>query len=130
MDYKHCYEPAGNIVTGDLKIITDSRVQSILCNIKGLNTDSFTNRLTSTNFVKKLLVPYNIFFNRWCKREHVESYALNTWNFIFFADSRISFYCKTLNLLPSTNVIEYDQVIPQSHTADPSTLPRGRVTEY
>ena len=41
MDSKHCYEPAGNIVNGDLKIITDSRVQSILCNIKGLNTVFF-----------------------------------------------------------------------------------------
>ena len=50
MDSKHCYEPAGNIVTGDLKIITDSRVQSILCNIKGLNTDFFQRQLSIIKF--------------------------------------------------------------------------------
>ena len=30
-DSKNCYQPAGHIVTGDLKIITDSRIRSILC---------------------------------------------------------------------------------------------------
>ena len=27
----YCYQPAGHIVTVDLKIITDSRIQSIIC---------------------------------------------------------------------------------------------------
>ena len=30
-DSKYCYKPAGNIVTGDLIIITESRIWSIIC---------------------------------------------------------------------------------------------------
>ena len=35
------------------------------------------------------------FCNRWCKREHVESNALNSWKLNIFKiiDGRISFYC-------------------------------------
>ena len=42
------------------------------------------------------------FCNRWCKREHVEYNALNTWkvNIFKIIDSRISFYCSNLDLLP------------------------------
>ena len=42
------------------------------------------------------------FCNRWCKREHVESYALNSWklNISKNIDGRISFYCNNLDLLP------------------------------
>ena len=42
------------------------------------------------------------FCNRWCKREHVESNALNSWKLNIFniIDGRISFYCNNLNLLP------------------------------
>ena len=41
------------------------------------------------------------FFNRWCKREHVESNALNNWKLDIFKiiDGRISFYCNNLDLL-------------------------------
>ena len=37
------------------------------------------------------------FCNHWCKREHVESNALNSWNKII--GGRISFYCNNLDLL-------------------------------
>ena len=42
------------------------------------------------------------FCNRWCKREHVQSNALNSWKLNIFKiiDGRISFYCNNLNLLP------------------------------
>ena len=42
------------------------------------------------------------FCNRWCKREHVESNALNSWKLNIFKiiDCRISFYCNNLDLLP------------------------------
>ena len=38
----------------------------------------------------------------WCKREHVEAYALNSWKLNIFKiiDDRISFYCNNLDLLP------------------------------
>ena len=42
------------------------------------------------------------FCNRWCKREHVESSALNSWKLNIFKiiNGRISFYCSNLDLLP------------------------------
>ena len=42
------------------------------------------------------------FCDRWCKREHVKSNALITWqlNSFYIIDSRISFYCNNLALLP------------------------------
>ena len=40
------------------------------------------------------------FYNRWCKREHVESNASNNWkiNIVNIIDSRISFYCNNLDM--------------------------------
>ena len=42
------------------------------------------------------------FCYRWCKREHVEPNALNSCKLNIFKiiDSRISFYCNNLDLLP------------------------------
>ena len=42
------------------------------------------------------------FCNSWCKREHVESNALNSWKLNIFKiiNGRISFYCNNLDLLP------------------------------
>ena len=42
------------------------------------------------------------FCNRWRKREHVESYALNSWKLNIFKiiGGRISFYCNNLDHLP------------------------------
>ena len=31
--FKYCYQPAGHIVTGDLKFITDSIIRSIICKV-------------------------------------------------------------------------------------------------
>ena len=41
------------------------------------------------------------FCNGWCKREHVESNALNSWKLNIFKiiDGRISFYCNNLDFL-------------------------------
>ena len=52
--------------------------------------------------MRKLQEPYKNFCNRWCKREHVESNALNSWkiNIFLTIDGRISFYCNNLDLLP------------------------------
>ena len=43
------------------------------------------------------------FCNRWCKPEHVESNALNSWKLYIFKiiNGRISFNCNNLDLLPS-----------------------------
>ena len=42
------------------------------------------------------------FYNRWCKRDHVESNALDSWKLNIFKiiDGRTSFSCNNLHLLP------------------------------
>ena len=52
-DSKFCYQPAGHIVTGNLKIITDSRIRSVIS--KNLNIDSQPT-LISINVGKQLPV--------------------------------------------------------------------------
>ena len=44
----------------------------------------------------------NDHFTRWCKREHVESNALNNWKLKIFKiiDERVFFYSNNLDLLP------------------------------
>ena len=46
------------------------------------------------------------FCNRWCKREHVESNALNSWKLNIFKiiDGRISFYFATIYIFNHLNL--------------------------
>ena len=89
----------GHIVTGDLKIITDSRIWSIIC--KGhkyrcpLPKDFKSCR-------EEIAEALQEFCNRWCKPEHVESNDLNGWKLNIFKiiDGIISFYCNNIELLP------------------------------
>ena len=52
--------------------------------------------------MRKLQEAFQEFCNRWFKREHVESNALNSWKLNIFKiiDGRISFYSNNLDLLP------------------------------
>ena len=96
---KYCYQLAGHIVTGDLKIITDSRlIQSIIC--KG-PTYRFPLPIDFKSCREEIAGALQEFCNR-CKREHVESNALNSWKINIFKviDGRILFYCNSLDLLP------------------------------
>ena len=87
------------IVTGDLKIITDLRIRSIIC--KGPNY-RFLLPIDFKSCHKEIAGALQEFFNHWCKREHVESNALNSWKLNIFKiiDGRISFYCNNLEFLP------------------------------
>ena len=73
-DSKFCYQPAGLIVTGNLKIITDSRIRSVIS--KGpkyrLPAHIDFNKCRET-----IASAFNDYCTRWCKREHVDSNALN-----------------------------------------------------
>ena len=96
---KFCYEPADHIITGNLKIISDSRIRFIIS--KGPNyrlpSEIYFNRCR-----EEIAVALNEFCKRWCRREYVECNALNSLKISIFniIEKRISFYCKNLNLLP------------------------------
>ena len=82
----------------DLKIITDSRIRSIICNRPKYR---FPVPIDFKSCREEIAGALQEFRNPWCKREHVESNALNSWKLNTFKiiDGRISFYCNNLDLL-------------------------------
>ena len=68
MDSKCCYQPAGHVVTGDLKIRTDSRVRSIMCGGPGCG---FPVPMDFRSCRVEVAGALQEFCFRWCKREHV-----------------------------------------------------------
>ena len=92
------YEPAGHIITGNLKIISDSRIRSIISKGPKYRLPS---QIDFNKCREEIAVALNEFCKRWCRREHVECNALNSWKISIFniIEKRISFYSKNLNLL-------------------------------
>ena len=71
----YCYQPDGHIVTGDLKIITDSRIWSIICKGPKYRFPLPKYFKSCRKDIAGALLELCI---RWCKQEHVESNALNS----------------------------------------------------
>ena len=78
---KICYEPAGHIITRNLKIISDSRIRSIIS--KG-PTYRLPSQIDFNKCREEIAVALNEFCKRWCRREHVECNALNSWKISIF----------------------------------------------
>ena len=72
-DSKYVYPAAGNVITGNLKIISDSRIRSIIA--KGPKY-RFHVQIDFQKCREKIARSANKVYNRWCKREHVEVDAL------------------------------------------------------
>ena len=95
-----CFYPAaGHVITGNLKIISDSRIRSIICGPKY----RFPSRIDLKKCREEIAAALNDFGNRWCKREYVKPSALKRWKLRIFQiiDQRIEFYSQNTNLLPS-----------------------------
>ena len=80
-DSKFCYQPAGHIITGNLKIISDSWIRTIIS--KGPNY-RLPSHIDFSKCREEVAAALNEFCKRWCKREHVESNALNNWKLNIF----------------------------------------------
>ena len=85
-------------MTGNLKIISDSRIRYIV-------SKSSKYRFPSRIDLKKcreIASALNDFGNRWCKREYVEPNALKEWQVSIFkiVVQRIKFHSQNTNLLP------------------------------
>ena len=93
------YPAAGHIMTGNLKIISDSRIRYIVS--KGPKY-RFPSRIDFKKCREEIASALNDFGNRWCKREHVEPDALKEWKVSIFkiVDQRIKFYSQNTNLMP------------------------------
>ena len=75
-DSKFMYPAAGHIMTGNLKIISDSRIRYIVS--KGPKY-RFPSRIDFKKCREEIASALNDFGNRWCKREYVEPDALKEW---------------------------------------------------
>ena len=86
-------------MTGNLKIISDSRIHYIVS--KGPKY-RFPSRIDFKKCREEIASALNDFSNRWCKREYVEPDALKEWKVSIFkiVDQRIKFYSQNTNLLP------------------------------
>ena len=75
-------------MTGNLKIISDSRIRSIVS--KGPKY-RFPSLIDFKNYREEKTSALNDFGNRWCKREYVEPNALKEWKVRIFkiVDQRI-----------------------------------------
>ena len=84
------YPAAGHIMTGNLKIISDSRIRYIVS--KGPKY-RFPSRIDFKKCREEIASALNDFGNRWCKREYVEPDALKEWEVSIFKilDQRIKF---------------------------------------
>ena len=86
-------------MTGNLKIISDSRIRYIVS--KGPKY-RFPSRINFKKCREEIASALNDFGNRWCKREYVEPDALKEWKVSIFkiVDQRINFYSQNTSLLP------------------------------
>ena len=89
----------GLIVTGNLKIITDSRIRSVISKVPKYRfpANSDFNKCRET-----IACALNEYCTRWCKREHIESDALNNWKLeiVKIIDERVLFYSNNLDIIP------------------------------
>ena len=104
-DSKFCYQPAGHIITENLKIISDSRIRTIISKDPNYR---FPAHIDFTKCREAIAKALNGYCTRWCKREHVESNALNNWKLNIFQiiDKRISFYLNNFDLSPELSTFE------------------------
>ena len=85
-------------MTGNLKIISDSRIRCIVS--KGPKY-RFPSRTDFKKCGEEIASALNDFGNRWCKREYVEPNALQEWKVSIFkiVDKRIKFYSQNTDIL-------------------------------
>ena len=98
-------------MTGNLKIISDSRIRCIVSKGPKYRFPSRIDFKRCREEIASALNDFgnrwckasalNDFGNRWCKREYVEPNALKEWKVSIFkiVDQRIKFYSQNTNLL-------------------------------
>ena len=82
-----------------MKIITDSRIWLVIS--KGPKY-RFPAHIDFNKCRETIASALNDYCTRWCKREHIESNALNNWKLKIFKiiDELVLFYSNNLDLLP------------------------------
>ena len=93
----YCYPTAAHIITGNLKIIPDSRIRNIISKVP---TYRFPSNIDFNKCREEIATALNEFGNRWCKREHVEHKALKEWKLSTskLMNKHISFYSQNTKI--------------------------------
>ena len=96
----------GRVITGNLKIISDSRMRSIIAKSSEYR---FPTQTDFQKYREKNVSPLNEYCSRWPKPKHVECDASDDWklNILRIIDRRISFYSQNTNMLPHKPKISY-----------------------
>ena len=84
-------------MTGNLKIISDSRIRYIVS--KGPKY-RFPSRIDFKKCREEIASALNDFGNRWCYRKYVEPNALKEWKVSIFKIVDLRIYSQNTNLLP------------------------------
>ena len=95
----YCYPTAGHIITGNLKIIPESRIRNIISKEPKYR---FPSNIDFNKCREGIAAALNEFGNRWCNREYIEHKALKEWklSILKLVNKRISFFSQSTNLLP------------------------------
>ena len=78
---KFCYQPAGRIITGNLKIISDLRIRCIIAKVLKYR---LTSLIDFNKCREEIAVALNEFCKRWRRRENVKCNAFNSWKLYIF----------------------------------------------
>ena len=94
-----CYFPAGHVVTGDLRIISDDTLREIISKGPKYRVPS---KIDFEKCRSQMQDSITDFCNKWCRREKADTSALSSWmNKVFsIIDKKILFYRKNPSLLP------------------------------
>ena len=103
----YVYPAAGHVITSNLRIISDSRIRSIIAKVPKYR---FLCILIFKSVAKKLQhLLMNLVVVVVYKREHIECDALKDWkqNIFKIIERRITFYSRNANILPREPKITY-----------------------
>ena len=119
------YPSAGHVITGNLKVIPDSRIRNIVS--KGPKY-RFPSHIDFNRCREEIASALNDFGKRWCKQDSVECNALKEWKLSNFniVDKRIKFYSHNTKLLPPNNNEKFRSFKNKenTHTKERWTIPR------
>ena len=85
----YVYPAAGHVITGNLRINSDSWIRSIIA--KGPKY-MFAVHIDFQKCREQIAVSLNGFCNRWCERQHVECDALKDWKLNIFKRQRQTYF--------------------------------------
>ena len=73
---KYCYEPAGHVITGDLKIVKDAELRGLIEKGPSYREQNYINWNVNKNLWKEAVAKYEL---KWSQKERVDIRAINEW---------------------------------------------------